>query len=337
MVSAGLSGSAGVARSARPEGKPARAPRRRSPWARTRAGSLPGSPRSAPCTSAAAPRRTRSALPRARSSSSPPPALRRTTPRNSIAQAVLAASNSSSRVRAMASLRVRVPSSRSSSGQTSARTSERAVSPAGSGSSTVDELDVTQGEAAVGHPLHRREQQPLGRELEVHGPLGQDAVLELESARFPGQHVGQDPLDLHARRVAQLALVDEAALREHLGERVAGAHLGVDLVELLARDAAALDEDRAQLIARVVRGAEEDAAPPEVESLGMHRAGDLEGSRGPVAMQIHEEMGERRRLDVPADRERFRHPPSTARVGRRTASGSQAKISRNCSTFRCIC
>ncbi len=175
------------------------------------------------------------------------------------------------------------------------------------------ELDVTQGEAAVGHPLHRREQQPLGRELEVHGTLGQDAVLELEGARVPGQHVGQDPLDLHARGVAQLALVHEAAFGQHLGEWVARTHLGVDLVELLARDAAALDEDRAQLVARVVRGAEEDAASPEVESLGMQRAGDLEGSRGPVAMQIHEEMGERRRLDVPADRERFRHPPSTAR------------------------
>ena len=204
----------------------------------------------------------------ARSSSELAAALRFTIPRNSIAQAVLTASNSSSRVRATASLSVRRPSSRSKRGQTSARTSESADSPSASGSSTVDELDVAQREGAVGDPLDRREQQLLGRQLQVHGALRQHAVLELEAARGPGQHVGQDALDLHARRFPELALVDEAALGEHLRERVARADLGVHLVELLARDAAAVDQDRAELVAGIVGRAEQHPSPRKYSALG---------------------------------------------------------------------
>ena len=115
--------------------------------------------------------------------------------------------------------------------------------------------------------LHRGQQQLLGRELEVDGALRQDAVLELERPRVPRQDVRQDAFHLHPRGVAQLPLVDEAALGEHLRERSPRADLRVHLVELLARDPAALDQDRAELVPRVVRGAEQDPAAPEVERL----------------------------------------------------------------------
>jgi hypothetical protein len=180
---------------------------------------------------------------------------------------------------------------------------------------------VTEGERAVGNPLDGGQQQPLGGELEVHGALGEDPVLELERPRVPGQHVGQDALDLDACGVVDLALVDEAALLQHLGQRAARAEPGVHLLELVAGDAADLDEDLTEVVARVVRGAEKDAARAEEELLRMHRAADLQGSRGPVAMQVHEEVGKRRRLDVPADRERFRHPSSPLRVVRDAAPG----------------
>ncbi len=176
------------------------------------------------------------------------------------------------------------------------------------------EIDMAESEPAIGDALGGRQDEPLGGELEVHGALREDPVLELEGARLPRQHVGEDPLDLVPGRVTELALVHEAALGQDLGQGVARAHLGVHLVELLAGDAPPLDEDRAELVARVLRGAEEDPSSSEVEVLAMHRAGHLEGSRGPVAMQIHEEVGERRRLDVPADRERFRHSPSAPAV-----------------------
>jgi hypothetical protein len=202
---------------------------------------------------------------------------------------------------------VRRPSRRSSSGQTSARTSDSAVSPSAAGSSTFDSSRWRSANGPVRDALDGGEQQLLGRQLEVDGALRQHAVLELEGARVPGEHVRQDALDLHARGFAELALVHEAALGEHLRERVAGADLGVDLVELVARDAAALDQDRPELVLRVVGRAEEHAPAAEVQCLRMDRAVDLERARGSVAMQIHEKVGKRLRVNVPADRERFRH------------------------------
>jgi hypothetical protein len=171
---------------------------------------------------------------------------------------------------------------------------------------------VAKGKGAVADPLDRGEKEPLGRQLQVDRSLRQDAVLELEVARLPGEHVGEDALHLDAGGVAELALVDEAALGQHLGQGVPGPDLLVDLVELLAGDLAALDQDDPELIAGVLRGPEEDAPPPEIEGLRVLGSVDLERAGGPLPMKVHQDVGERGRFDVPADGERIRHPASAA-------------------------
>jgi hypothetical protein len=79
---------------------------------------------------------------------------------------------------------------RSSTGHTSARTSASALSPSSDGS------DVP----SLAPPRRWTDggEQQLGRQLEVDSALRQHAVPN-SKVRVPGQHVGQDALDLHAR------------------------------------------------------------------------------------------------------------------------------------------
>ncbi len=166
-------------------------------------------------------------------------------------------------------------------------------------------FEVPEHEAAVGQAGDCGENELFGRELEIDGALGQDSVFELEAARGVGDDVGENPLDLDPRRIGQLALVDVTALGQHLGQRVAGPHLGVDVVELLLIDLPALDEDGPELILRVVRGTEENAAAPEVESLRVRRTFHLERAGGSLTVQVREKEGKSFGVDVPADGERL--------------------------------
>ena len=112
--------------------------------------------------------------------------VRSMTPRNSSAQAIFAASNSSSRVRAAASLSVRraVDAARAGRPASGSHLGELAVRRRATGASTTSSRsEVAQHEGAVADAPHGGEQQLLGRELEVDGALGQHAVLELEGAR----------------------------------------------------------------------------------------------------------------------------------------------------------
>src|SRR5438128_1316706 len=177
----------------------------------------------------------------------------------------------------------------------------------------VEPAEVTQDEVAVGDPADRSENRALGRELEVHGALRQHAVLELEASRGIRNDVREDPLDLRAGRLAQLALADHTRLREHLRQRLSGTDLGIDVLELLGGDLAVLDEDRAELVARVVGGAEEDATPAEVERLLVRGTFDLEGSGGRPAVKIDEKEGKGLGINAAADRKGFGHPPPACR------------------------
>ena len=60
----------------------------------------------------------------------------------------------------------------------------------------VEAVEVAQHEAAIGDAAHRGQHEPLGRQLEVDGALGQHAVLELEAARGVRDDVREDALDL---------------------------------------------------------------------------------------------------------------------------------------------
>ena len=170
--------------------------------------------------------------------------------------------------------------------------------------------EVAQDEGPVGDAPHRGEQHLLGRELEVDRALGKHAVLELEAARGIGDHVGEDPLHLGPGRLRQLALVDEAGVGKHLGQRVSGTDLGVDVLELLGSDLAGLDEDGPELVTRVVRGSKEDTSTPEIEGLLVGGALHFERAGRPLPVQVHEEEGKGLRIDVSADGQRVGHRPS---------------------------
>ena len=195
----------------------------------------------------------------------------------------------------------------------------------------VESVDVAQDEVAIGHAAHRRHHQPLRGQLEVDRALGQHAVLEVELAAGVGENVGEDALHLRARRFRQLALRHEAGIREDLRQRVAGADLPVDVRELLGRDLAALDQDRAELIARIVRGAEQDAAAAKVEGFVIRRAFHLQGAGGAPAVELDDEERKGLGVDLTADGERFGQSRLPATLNR-ALEGRQ--IGRNDNTMR---
>ena len=96
-------------------------------------------------------------------------------------------------------------------------------------------------------------------------------------------------------------------LGEDLGQRLAGSDLGVHVLELLGRDLAVLHQDRPELIARVVRRAEEDPADAEVERLLVGRAFHLERARRALAVKVYEKEGKGLGINAAADREGFGH------------------------------
>ncbi len=170
--------------------------------------------------------------------------------------------------------------------------------------SDLEALEVPQYEGAVADTARCGQHELVGGQLEVDGALGEDAVLEVEGPRVVGEDVREDPLHLRARRLGELTLAHESALGRTLARGLPGADLGVHVFELLGGDAAALDEDRAELVLGVVRRTEEDPAPTEIERLLVGGAIHLQGAGGSLPMEVHEEEGEGFRVDGTADGER---------------------------------
>jgi hypothetical protein len=178
----------------------------------------------------------------------------------------------------------------------------------------LEAVQVAQHEVAVAQPPDRGQHQPLGRQLEVDGALGQHAVLELEVARGVGDDVRQDALDLGPGGVRQLALAHVAGVGQGLGQRVARSHLRGHVLELLGRDLPGLDEDGPELVARIVGRSEEDPAAAEVKGLLVRGTFHLEGAGGSVPVKVHEEEWERLGVDAAADRESVGQRASRALV-----------------------
>jgi len=100
-------------------------------------------------------------------------------------------------------------------------------------------------------------------------------------------------------------LADEAGVGQHLGQRVARSDLRVDVLELLGGDLAALDEDRPELVARVVRGAEQDPARSEIQRLVVRGPLDLQRAGRASTMELDDDEGESLGIDLTAEGERF--------------------------------
>src|SRR6185436_20617087 len=149
-----------------------------------------------------------------------------------------------------------------------------------------------------------------------------------------GEDVREDALHLRPRRVRELALRDEARVGQDLRERIAGADLRVDVGELLRRDLAALDQDRAELVARVVRRSEQDTAAAKVEGFVIRRSLHLERAGGAPAVKLHDEEGKGLGIDLTADGERVGQSASR-RFEYRGCWNRQ--IDRNDNTMGIIC
>ena len=83
-----------------------------------------------------------------------------------------------------------------------------------------------------------------------------------------------------------------------LASGLPGPDLGVDVLELLGGDLAALDEDRAELVARVVRRAEQDRGRRGSRGPSGTTVLPPSGSRWPLAVEVDEEEGEGLGIDA---------------------------------------
>jgi hypothetical protein len=146
--------------------------------------------------------------------------------------------------------------------------------------------------------------QPTGGQREPHHVVrAHFAFPEQDVSRVVGEERADDLLDLHLDPVPELTGRQEAALDQDLSE-VPGRPVGAPgLLELFGRDAPGAQQAVSQTIERLVRGGEYHFAPVEIDRLLVIAVFEVQEAGLIRGMEQMEDVRERKRADVGAERE----------------------------------